>query len=458
MTGLRMTFASHVVGASLLLLASCTAPSQDDTTIASGADQELKAVPNQTAWAAGTRWSYETSFLGFSHAWVYRPEGFSKAAPGKRGVVFHLPGCGELPYQVAQGSGWPAAADEHGLVIVIPETMAPSHPNPSSPNIACYDFGSAFWPVSRWSKDHATIIRAGEDIVEAQPDLAIDPRQIYLTGLSAGATVAMQVACMAPHVFAGVAPVAGVTFGSNQQTAVLPPAIFSPQAAAICSGYAMTSGRFDWAARLHEQTYLIVSDDNGLPAGVPIIDQHGNWSASKFADQRYWDGDKYVPLAHHTVTAHAMASLFGTVESEEDVALPLTGKGKGCPGGEASHDDTAETKCLFSEGVERSWQARADNYKDSDGLIRVQHLRQDTLTHRWPAGPKGPLDHLVTPSLADLVAGGYVAADGQFDQSKVEKAPNGQLALAFFAYDSFSLPQYFAEFFEANNVRLKKAQ
>ena len=446
-----------MIMAALLALASCSAPSGDEATPpASGGEDELTSVRNETAWARGTRWTYESAFLGFPHAWVYRPEGFSKKSPEQRGVVFHLTGCGEVAYQVAQGSGWPAAADEHGLVIVVPETIAPAHPNTAAPNTACYNFGSTFAPVSRFSRDHAAIIRAGEDIVTKLPELKIDPRQIYLTGFSAGGTVAMQVACMAPHVFSGVAPVAGISIGMDQNTAVFPPSLISPQVAAICSGYAATSGRFDAWTRLAEQSYLIVSDDNALPPGVPVRDDKGQWTLSMFGDQQYWDGDKYVSLMHHTVTANAMSMLFSASKTDANVEIGLAGRGKGCPGGEASKDDRGEVRCLFTAGTERSWKAKADIYKDRDGFVRVQHIRQDTLAHRWPAGPKGPLDHLVTPSLVDIVAAGYVTADGQFDQAKVVKAPNGTLALAFFAYDSFSLPKTFAEFFDTNNVRLSR--
>ena len=234
---------SRIAGSTMVVLAlgaaSCAGEREEDVEGAAGAATSL---PNETAWASGTRWTFETGFAGLPRAWVYRPESSSRRAPGKRGVVFHLLGCGELPFQIAQGAGWPKVAEAHGLVIVVPDVVAPSHPNGAAPNTACYDFGSnlATQPT-RSSPDHKALIAAGQKVVSAYPELAIDPRQVYLAGLSAGATVAMQVACMAPDVFAGVGSVAGPAIGADQSRAVMPPSIRAEDVRRKCQSYASSS-------------------------------------------------------------------------------------------------------------------------------------------------------------------------------------------------------------------------
>ena len=67
-------------------------------------------LPNEVAWAQGTRWTYHENFHGFPEAWVYVPASFSRVA-GRRGLVMHFVGCAQMPYQATQGAGWPEAAE-----------------------------------------------------------------------------------------------------------------------------------------------------------------------------------------------------------------------------------------------------------------------------------------------------------------------------------------------------------
>ncbi len=436
------------------LVGACAGAAEDKGAGSSeSASTSATHLPNQTAWANGTHWSYEARFMGLPHAWVYRPTGFSKTA-NKRGVVFHLAGCGEEPFQVAMASGWADAAEEHGLVIVVPDLIDPAHPNLVSPSVACYKFGSTFSAPTRYSPDHAALIAAGQKIVK-DVDLAIDPKQVYIAGLSAGATVAMEVGCMAPEIFAGVVSVAGVAMGTNQDAAVIPPLLVPSQVQLFCTGYAALSPDSNASAMLAKQTYVIVSDNNGLPIGPTVFNTTTfSWEFSEFANQDYWDGDKYVPYMHHDLIASAMAPVFGAHEAGKDLDLGLSGSDLGCPGGEKSHDDTAEVACKYKQGIARNWRAVADVWKDDAGLERIVHIKQDLLFHRWPAGPIGVNDRAVWPSAHDLAVGGFLDSNGAFIPEKTNAAPNGQLAFAFFANNSFSLPKYLGDFFEKNNSRL----
>lgn len=417
------------------------------------------SLPNATDWARGTNWSYETNFVGLPHAWVYRPDGFNKKTPNQRAVIFHLPGCGELPYQIAQGSGWPQVAEDNGFVVVVPEVINPQYPNVAAPNVACYDFGSTgVTQPTRYSTDHAALIKAGADIATKHPELKIDPKQIYLTGISAGGTVAMQVGCMAPDVFAGVGTVAAPSLGTWQMAAVMPPVWNATGVRWGCSYYAQTSPNPKAEEMLGQQVYAIASDDNGLPAGVPMM-VWGVWTASKFADQDYWDGDKYIPFAHHRIIADAMAPLFDAKLVKEDYEVPgLSGQGYGCEGGDKSHDDTADVKCVVSTMKKRPWQVKADIWKDAKGRSRIVHLKQDTLRHRWPVGSAGPLDRPVTPSWLDVAAQGYMGPHGETDPIKSAGAPGGTFGVGFFGdptiVDTFNYTKYLAEHLTANNPRL----
>jgi poly(hydroxyalkanoate) depolymerase family esterase len=447
---LQGTRALAALAALLALVSSCSGASPPDE--AASAAASASSIPNQTAWAAGTHWSYETSFGGLT-AWVYRPSGFSRKAPEKRGLVFHLIGCGQRPFQVAQAGGWPDAAEAEGMVVVIPEIVAPAHPNLSAPNLACYDFGSLTEPTRHWP-DHDAIITAAQRIPAAEPSLAIDPRQVYITGISAGATVAMQIGCMAPDLFAGVGSVAGDALGANQSTAVMPPGMTTDDIRSDCESYASASPARSASDDLKRQVYAIVSDDNSLPVGFPILDSQGHWTGSDFADPAYWDGDKFVDHDHHRLIAKAMAGIFDASPVDRAAPLPFTGTGSGCPGGGESAGHDHPKRCALTDAVSRPWRATLDSWKDAQGRVRVAYVQQDTLRHRWPAGPAGALDKPLTPSMADLAQQRYFDGDGFPIESKVDSAPNGKLGVFFVANDSFNYPTYFLGLMAENNPRL----
>ena len=413
------------------------------------------SVPNETAWAQGTNWKYEANFAGFPNAWVYRPVGFSKKVSDKRGAVIHLVGCGQMPFQVAQGGGWASVAEAYGLVVVVPEIVAPITPNAAAKNVACYNYGGGS-PLptmpTRTSADHKAIIAAAGKLV-ADADLKIDSHQIYLAGLSAGGAVAMQVACMAPDLFSGVGVMAGPAMGTNQSTAVMPPNINADKVKTQCTTYAKSGSLADPLTALAETTWVLVSDNNGLPAGNPVM-VDGVWTAEKFRKQTIWDGDKFCPYANHPLTTTAISSLLKATKVGPRSPMSISGMGTGCTGGEASHDDAAETECTFANAVSRQWTATAEVWKNAAGATRMVWINQDTVRHRWPTGPATSLDREVTPSRQWLVDNGYYLANGQFDDAKVAAGPNGSLGVLYFAPDAFSLTAYLAQTWNENNPRI----
>src|SRR5262249_56743169 len=85
-----------------LAIPGCAAINED---VGSGSSADSSSIPNQTAWAQGTNWTYQENFMGLPRAWVYKPNSFSKKSPTQRGAIFHLMGCGQMTFQSAQGWG-----------------------------------------------------------------------------------------------------------------------------------------------------------------------------------------------------------------------------------------------------------------------------------------------------------------------------------------------------------------
>ncbi len=85
--------------------------------------------PTATHGAGGPTGSFEATYMGRSYM-AYVPPSYMEGTPSPVVVLFH--GLGDDYanfFNVAAASGWTAAADEHGFVLVVP-----AHQNPSRPS------------------------------------------------------------------------------------------------------------------------------------------------------------------------------------------------------------------------------------------------------------------------------------------------------------------------------------
>ena len=121
-------------------------------------------------------------------------------------MVIGLHGCTQSPDALRDRGHWESAAEAHGAVIALPRV-------PNGGVIAgCWDYyGQAHTRTNR--HNGALIDLAGA--LAADASLGIDSDQIYIAGLSSGASQAAVVACLAPDVFAGVGINAGPTIGTE---------------------------------------------------------------------------------------------------------------------------------------------------------------------------------------------------------------------------------------------------
>jgi poly(hydroxyalkanoate) depolymerase family esterase len=129
----------------------------------------------------------------------YVPEGL-KNAP----LVVVLHGCTQTAAGYDHGAGWSELAARQGFAVLAPEQKAVNNPG------TCFDW---FNPgdVTRGEGEVASIAAMVEDMVKTH---ALDPRRVFITGLSAGgAMTAAMLACY-PELFAGGAIIAGLPYGA----------------------------------------------------------------------------------------------------------------------------------------------------------------------------------------------------------------------------------------------------
>jgi len=117
-------------------------------------------------------------------------------------VVLH--GCGQTAADYDRGAGWSTLADRYGFALLMPEQQRSNNPG------ACFNW---FHPddTRRGRGEAASIFQMVQTMIT---DNRVDPRRVFVTGLSAGgAMTSVMLACY-PDVFAAGGIIAGLPYGA----------------------------------------------------------------------------------------------------------------------------------------------------------------------------------------------------------------------------------------------------
>ncbi len=132
---------------------------------------------------------------------------FGYVPPGLRrgsALVVVLHGCGQTAAGYDQGAGWSALAERFGFALVLPEQVRANNAG------TCFNW---FQPedATRGHGEAASVRAMVAQMVGAH---GIDPRRVFITGLSAGGAFANVMLAAYPALFAGGAIVAGLPYGA----------------------------------------------------------------------------------------------------------------------------------------------------------------------------------------------------------------------------------------------------
>ena len=125
----------------------------------------------------------------------------------RRALVVVLHGCGQTAAAYDFGTGWSTLAKRYGFALLMPEQQGANNAN------TCFNW---FNPgdVARGRGEAASIRQM---VARMVADHKIDPRRIYVTGLSAGGAMTSVMLATYPEVFAGGAIIAGLPYRHRQQ-------------------------------------------------------------------------------------------------------------------------------------------------------------------------------------------------------------------------------------------------
>ena len=217
--------------------------------------------------ATAGSWQQNQSLGGFNNVHVYTPDSTSPVGNG-RALLLVLHGCTQ-PINAFLTANLEDAAEAHGMVIAVPDAM-------NKAGFSCWSYWQG--TVSRTSGDYANLIGLAQALTN-NPSKAIDPNQVYISGLSSGAAFAAQTGCVAPDIFAGVAPSAGPTIGTSSSGAIgTCETVSATQFESRCRGYANASVE----PFLETQVAVVAQGDNDTTVSTCYNQQNANGYARTF--------------------------------------------------------------------------------------------------------------------------------------------------------------------------------
>ena len=289
-------------------------------SLAAPAFAQLQAGPG--TWSANQTWASDTTNGGALTGYYYWPA-TAPALAGKRALVLVLHGCAQtaandvIDSTADKGYNWKAAADQYGAVILAPNATGNLY------GAHCWD-----WAATNRSRSygHNAVLLDLINRFVSNPQYAIDPKQVYVTGLSSGGSKTMVMGCVAPDIFAGVGINAGpAPTVSSSQISSVPSGTTSTSVANSCSAWAGAN-----ASQFQTQVATVI------------------WGTND-----YVVGQAYGPL-----NAAAMRQVYGGTYTKGSTATVPTG-GSNVP------------------------------YTDANGKLRTSEIVVTGMAHAWPAGTGG---------------------------------------------------------------------
>jgi feruloyl esterase len=233
-------------------------------------------------------------------------------------VVLH--GCGQTAASYDLGAGWSTLAKHYGFALLMPEQQSSNNGN------TCFNW---FDPedTARGHGEASSIRQMIAYLVGAHD---VDPRRIYVTGLSAGGAMASVMLATYPDVFAGGAIIAGLPFGvaSNLREALQAmmqgSALPAPELGDRVRKASSHKGAWPKISVWHGSADRTVSPANADAIVRQWLDVHGLPSAAMskadvggYPREVWWNADGETLVESYSITDMAHGTPLGLADNDD---------------------------------------------------------------------------------------------------------------------------------------------
>ena len=306
-------------------------------------------------------------------------------------VVLH--GCGQTAAAYDFGAGWSTLAKHYGFALLMPEQQPSNNPN------GCFNW---FNPedTARGSGEACSI---GQMIARMARDHKVDPRRVFVTGLSAGGAMTTVMLATYPEVFASGAVIAGLPYGvaSNVREALngmlQSPSHSGSELGDLVRKASNHHGPWPKISVWHGSADRTVNPANADEIVKQWLDLHdlpsvamSETNVDGYPRQVWWNAEGETVVECYTITDMAHGTPLGTAATMTSVTAP-----QGAFLIEAGISSSYHIADFF--GTDRSWSASATKMRR-----RRPRPRQGKAADNHPPHPRrSAAPDLATVSAAD---------------------------------------------------------
>jgi len=233
-------------------------------------------------------------------------------------VVLH--GCGQTAARYDHGAGWSTLAKHYGFALLLPEQQGSNNAN------RCFNW---FNPEDI-ARGHGEAASIRQMIARMAADHGIDPRRIFVTGLSAGGAMTTVMLATYPEVFAAGAVIAGLAFGiaGNVREALsgmrASPAMSPRKLGDLVRKATPHKGPWPRLSVWHGSADRIVHPGNSNEIVKQWLDLH-HLPATPMSEgvidghprQIWWDADGEPVVEYYTITDMAHGTPLGIADNDQ---------------------------------------------------------------------------------------------------------------------------------------------